>query len=302
MMVISENIRMLRKSIGITQEQLAEKLNISSQAVSKWETSQSVPDTMLLPTISKIFGVTIDTLFKENMENYDSLASKLATIYEDTNNKEDFQQADLAFKRLFAEGKYSATDLYLYACSNHRYAWSCFHTAEEYFNKAMEMAGDENDLTYNLALNRLIELKGDMKQIQQIIDALKTKYHKNPTSHFLREKLITAYRVANQIEEAEEIIDLAIAAGYEEWYLYQTKGDFLYSRNLLHEALVYFEKAWAIDSKTYCDTLYSFLCIYKDLGNKEKAIEICNQWLKWYDDRGAIIEKKAVERELEKLL
>lgn len=301
-MVIGKNIRALRESLGITQEQLAEKLNISSQAVSKWETSQSVPDTMLLPTISKIFGVTIDELFREKRENYANLASKLAAIYRDTNKKEDFQQADLAYKRLFAEGKYSANDLFSYGYINWFYAWNCFHTAEEYFNKAMEMAGDENDRTYNLALNRLIELKRDMKQSQQMIDQLKVKYEANPDSSFLREKLITAYSVANQTEEAEKMVDEAIASGCEEWFLYQTKGDFLHSRNLLQEALYYFEKAWAIDSETYCDTLYSFLCIYKELGDKEKAIEICKKWLKWYEDRGAIIEKKHVERELEQLL
>lgn len=301
-MVIGKNIRALRESLGITQEQLAEKLNISSQAVSKWETSQSVPDTMLLPTISKIFGVTIDELFREKRENYANLASKLAAIYEDTNNKDDFQQADLAYKRLFAEGKYSADDLYFYGYINKRYAWNCFHTAEEYFNKAMKMAGDENNHTYRHALGSLIYLKADMKQSQQMIDQLKVKYEKNPDSSFLRDMLITAYKAANQIEEAEKMVDEAIASGCEERSLYQTKGDFLRSRNLLHEALSCFEKAWAIDSETYCDTLYSFLCIYKELGDKEKAIETCKKWIKWYEERGSIIEKKTVERELEKLL
>lgn len=257
---------------------------------------------MLLPTISKIFGVTIDDLFKENRENYDSLASKLAAIYEDTNKKEDFQQADLAYNRLFAEGKYTALDLYLYACANRRYAWTCFHIAEEYFNKAMEMTSDENDRTYSLALASMIRLKGDMKQSQQMIDELKVKYEDKPDSSFLRQMLITAYLTADQKDKAEKIIDEAIASGNKEWFLYQTKGDLLDFRNVLQDALVCFEKAWAIDSETYCDTLYSFLCVYKKLGDKEKAIAICKQWIKWYEDRGAIIEKKTVERELEELL
>ena len=72
-------------------------------------------------------------------------------------------------------------------------------------------------------------------------------------------------------------------------------------KNLLHEALTYFEKAWEIDSQTYCDTLYSFVSTYKQMGNKEKAIEYCQKWIDWYEERGAVIEKKTAERELQKL-
>jgi pentatricopeptide repeat protein len=300
-MTIGKNIKALRESLGLTQEQLAEKLHISYQAVSKWETSQNVPDTMMLPAISKIFGVTIDELFREKRENYDNLAGKLAAIYEDTKRKEDFLQADLAYNRLFTEGKYTARDLYTYGYINWFYAWNCFHIAEENFNRAMELAGDENNRIYRDALARMIDLKGDMKQSQQMIDKLKTMHEERPDSSFHRNMLISAYITDRQIDKAEKMVDEALSSGQEEWFLYQTKGDFLQSRNLLQEALTCFEKAWIIDCETYCDTLYSFVCIYKQLGDKEKAIEYCKKWIKWYEDRGAIIEKKTVERELENL-
>ena len=60
---ISKNIADLRKQKGITQEQLALALNISPQAVSKWETSTSQPDTQTLPLIADYFDVSIDYLF-----------------------------------------------------------------------------------------------------------------------------------------------------------------------------------------------------------------------------------------------
>ena len=60
---ISNNIADLRKKKGITQEQLAIALNISPQAVSKWETNTSQPDTQMLPLIAKYFDVSIDYLF-----------------------------------------------------------------------------------------------------------------------------------------------------------------------------------------------------------------------------------------------
>jgi len=60
---IGQNVKRLRQSKGITQEQLAEQLHISAQAVSKWECSSASPDVMLLPVLADIFGISIDELF-----------------------------------------------------------------------------------------------------------------------------------------------------------------------------------------------------------------------------------------------
>ena len=62
-MNLGETIKKLRKQKDITQEQLAEYLNISSQAVSKWETDLSLPDITLIPMLANIFDVSADTLF-----------------------------------------------------------------------------------------------------------------------------------------------------------------------------------------------------------------------------------------------
>lgn len=61
-MKFNENLKYLRKKEGITQEQLAEKLNVSRQAVTKWESGQSLPDIENLKEISYIFSVSIDSL------------------------------------------------------------------------------------------------------------------------------------------------------------------------------------------------------------------------------------------------
>jgi transcriptional regulator with XRE-family HTH domain len=60
---ISEN----RRAKGWTQEELAEKLGVSPQAVSKWENDLSCPDIMLLPAISKLFGCTVDGLLQNEV-------------------------------------------------------------------------------------------------------------------------------------------------------------------------------------------------------------------------------------------
>ena len=52
----------LRKQIGLTQEELAEKFGISGQAVSKWENDASMPDISILPELSDVLGVSINEL------------------------------------------------------------------------------------------------------------------------------------------------------------------------------------------------------------------------------------------------
>ena len=58
----SNNFKTMRKQRGLTQEQIAETLGVSCQAVSKWETNSSYPDISLLPIIADYFGVSVDFL------------------------------------------------------------------------------------------------------------------------------------------------------------------------------------------------------------------------------------------------
>jgi len=62
-MIIGSKIAFYRKKLGITQDALAQKLEVSNQAVSKWESDQCCPDISLLPRLADIFGITIDELF-----------------------------------------------------------------------------------------------------------------------------------------------------------------------------------------------------------------------------------------------
>ena len=59
---IGENIRRLRRSADMTQEQLADKLGVAYQSVSRWENGTTYPDMEMLPALSSIFGVTVDEL------------------------------------------------------------------------------------------------------------------------------------------------------------------------------------------------------------------------------------------------
>ncbi len=64
--IAAKNITALRQSAGMTQLELAQKLNYSDKAVSKWERGESVPDISVLYEISRIFGVTVDYLITDH--------------------------------------------------------------------------------------------------------------------------------------------------------------------------------------------------------------------------------------------
>ncbi len=88
---IGETIKALRRKHGRTQENLAEALGITFQAVSRWESGLAYPDMELVPSIANYFGVSIDALFGYDGERQQKINALLATISEKNrlNNGED---------------------------------------------------------------------------------------------------------------------------------------------------------------------------------------------------------------------
>ena len=70
-MNLGNKIRELRRARNLTQEQLAATLNISAQAVSKWEMGASYPDMTMIPTLAALFKVSLDELFDFDVKNVD---------------------------------------------------------------------------------------------------------------------------------------------------------------------------------------------------------------------------------------
>lgn len=68
-MKLSEKILTLRKQAGLSQEELAEKLNVSRQAVSRWEVGSAIPDAMNVMQLSRLFGVSADYLLNDDYES-----------------------------------------------------------------------------------------------------------------------------------------------------------------------------------------------------------------------------------------
>ena len=84
-LMLSENIKTIRKSKGLSQEELAIKLNVVRQTVSKWEHGLSVPDSDMLISISEVFETPVSTLLGENIieskaDDLKAIAAKLEII------------------------------------------------------------------------------------------------------------------------------------------------------------------------------------------------------------------------------
>ena len=75
-MNISEKIKKIRNSENLTQEQFAEKISVSRNAVAKWETNRGYPDIQNLITISEIFNISLDELVKGDIKVKDKIISE----------------------------------------------------------------------------------------------------------------------------------------------------------------------------------------------------------------------------------
>ena len=78
-MMLMDKIAQLRRSNGWSQEELAEKLDVSRQSISKWESAQSVPDLSRVIRMAELFGVSTDYLLKDELESLEPVESMAAS-------------------------------------------------------------------------------------------------------------------------------------------------------------------------------------------------------------------------------
>lgn len=90
---IANRLVQLRKEQGYSQEELAQKLGISRQAISKWERAESSPDTNNLIALSKLYGVSLDTLLEADEETIENENYATQILEKEKNNTSfDFEE------------------------------------------------------------------------------------------------------------------------------------------------------------------------------------------------------------------
>ena len=194
---IGGNIKKLRAEKGVTQEQLAEHLSITYQSVSKWENNITAPDLYLIPAIAEYFEVSIDDLFKVDMNGYRNKAARLFAIYEHTHKKEDFDKADAEYEKLFADNKADNEDMRIYGTLNQYHSNALAKKAEKLLRQSIELGHETTDA-------QLMYLLTSLGRNQENIDYYEDLVKTDPDNSRNRHLLSISYQNSKMYEKALE--------------------------------------------------------------------------------------------------
>lgn len=135
-MSLSQNIKKYRLQLNITQEELAARLKVSPQAISKWETGSSCPDCSLLVSLSRALGVSLDEIFENDLVSVDDTAKRAFKTVLQAESGEEFKVAHNIAWQLHRA-------LFLHHCKD-KASCSC-HEDPHLFSEATSAYVVEND-------------------------------------------------------------------------------------------------------------------------------------------------------------
>lgn len=270
-MNIGKQIKSLRLKKNVKQDELADYLGVSYQAVSKWETEMSVPDISLLPNISAYFGVTIDELFQmPNEAEFERIENMFWS--ERRIKKETFEHAVHFLEEVIKDEPSNVrayenlADLY-----NHR-AHSDHELASEYAKKVLEL-----EPTNKGGFVAFLEANGGVCGDEwddnnfTVIEYFKEFLKKNPKSYrglyVIIENLLNDRRYDEAIPYIEE---LKIVNSNHQYYIYM--GDVAYGNGNFEEALKLWNEAvgeYPSTWQAYCSRADRF----KKIGKINEALE-----------------------------
>ena len=148
-MDIGKKIKQLRYQSGLTQEQLASRLGISAQSVSKWENSITMPDISLLPALAGELGVTIDELFDLTVDQRLHRLEKRLDIEEEFSS-DIFKEYELFLLDLLEEGKEKTRVLSLLAQLYHHRMEADSRRVSKYAREAIMRNPEKKDCQWLL--------------------------------------------------------------------------------------------------------------------------------------------------------
>lgn len=206
---IGKRIKELRLKWDMTQEMLSSSLNLSPQAVSKWENGATLPDIALLPELSVLFGVSIDELFSLSVEaRFERIENMLEM--KDFPSEADYAAAEsfLTEKLQDAEHRGSALTLLADLC-NHRAA-GYHRLAEGYARRALDIDPEKKD-NHRLLRDALGGISWDWcaSNHHELIAYYQDFVKKHPDYHsgylWLLDNLVTDRRLDEAEEAAEQM-------------------------------------------------------------------------------------------------
>ena len=328
-MEMGKEIRRLREERGITQETLAEVLNVTAQSISKWERGTSMPDVQMLPQIAVYFGVTIDQLFDiapdqqmERMENriYSQGLLEAAEIRQ-------LEQQLAAYSeqpKLAGNANTLLAKLYNHQAEQYRIL------AVRYGKEAVEKTGGDPDAISELAnawgsrisdwnvrnhhalikwfSDYCLRNPGNRAALMWLLDNLIDDRRLSEARQWM-EKLVrmdNTFRVpmyryliaqaAGEKEEAEACLTELESMEDQEWCWAVTLGDIYTLRQEYDKAIAWYRKGQELQpSPKYTDSATSIAHIYEILGNAPKAIEAYKEQMRLLREEWGIVKGKELD-------
>ena len=148
-MNIGNKIKQLRLKASLTQEQLAARLGVSAQSISKWETAVTMPDISLLPLLSSELGVTIDEIFDLTADQKLQRIERRLDIEEEFSDG-TFHEYESFLKNQLDESADKQKQLNLLARLYHHRMESDARKVSKYAREAIRLAPDKKDCQWLL--------------------------------------------------------------------------------------------------------------------------------------------------------
>lgn len=297
--IFSRNLRRLRLQKELTQEQLANRLGVSVQSVSRWECGNTLPDVMLLPVIAKLYGVTVDDLYRADATGYPSYAQRLLAVYEASGRTEDFLAAEQEFARMSASER-TADDLRSWGVLYHYMMKHCALLAQRKLEQAM-LHPDVTEQVFSSAAQQKIVLLCDQGKGHEEAQRYDRELAADPNDYRRWLLCTAAYEYAGTYEQALDVARKGLERFPEKASLYIHAGDICRSLRRYEDAFSYWNKALELDS-SFLDAMYSMGFCYEELERYQEAHDIWTELVRELDRRGLVIEREYPARMAENCL
>ena len=273
--VFSENMKKFRLAKKYTQEEVAEKLGVTAQSVSRWECGTTLPDVLLLPEIAGLYGILTDDLFKKQSVAYENYAQRLSALYEISKDPEDFLRCRLEYQKLMRSGRLSMYDKWDYGWLHMAMMYFCKEQALEWFDKVLSDKTDKNSLPYRRAALMKQDMLFSFGKGDEILAERQREMDEANGQLDVREwiLLIEAYDRAKQYEKALSVCREAMEKYPNNWELYLLTGLVFFSMGKYEEAIGHFERSEEIGTY-FCDGKYQIAWCYRKLERFKEAHQV----------------------------
>ena len=242
---LAENIRSCRKDLGLTQEQLAERLGITLGTVSKWERGNSEPDLGYIMELAELFHRSVDALIGFSMRgtDADAEADRIAEIRKGGDAEAAAAEYETALKKFPNQFRIvcEAAETYRQIGAVYKKG-DATRRALELYRRAIGLISQNRDPDYNEVILRN-EIAGCYRELKEY------------------KKAVEEYRKNNQAGNNDAEIGLVL----------------IHNEKLPKEGIAYTERAFVNRISDLVSTMYGYVCFYRLTGDPERGIR-ASEW------------------------